>query len=155
MTPALARLKAKVREAVERCGGVDGAGATAGRSRSTAGEWMNRQSPAFPPADCALALDEAMVSQGHMPPITAALARELGGTFVFLPEGAPDSATMHALLADQARVSGELTSDLAAMLADGVKHPAEARAAMVPAERLLAVLVQMIAELRTIADGGQ
>lgn len=61
-TPALARIKRAVRVAISRCGGVDGAGATAGRCRSVAGDWNNLNSPAFPPADCALALADGEVN---------------------------------------------------------------------------------------------
>ena len=54
MIAALARIKRAVREAVSGCGGVDGAGITAGRKRSVAGDWnnLNRQSWAMCASAC-------------------------------------------------------------------------------------------------------
>ena len=49
MNPALARIKRGVRGAIAACGGVDGAGATAERCRSVAGDWNNLNHQAFPP----------------------------------------------------------------------------------------------------------
>lgn len=153
MTPALARIKCAVRHTVERCGGADGAGATAQRSRTTAGEWMNRNHSAFPPADCVFALDEAMVTMGERPEITAALCRELGGVFTPLPAPSASPAQLHGMLAEHCRQAGDLQGELAAALADRDVGRDEAEAALKPAEQLLAVLVSMIGELREIAGG--
>ena len=81
----LARIKRGVRRAIELSGGIDGAGATAGRCRSVAGDWNNLNSGVFPPLDCAFALDEVALAFVAAPPIVSALARELGGVFVQLP----------------------------------------------------------------------
>ena len=81
----LARIKRGVRRAIELSGGIDGAGATAGRCRSVAGDWNNLNSGVFPPLDCAFALDEVALAFVAAPPLVSALARELGGVFVQLP----------------------------------------------------------------------
>ncbi|MGD9470636.1 MAG: phage regulatory CII family protein [Novosphingobium sp.] len=155
MTPALARLKRATIAAVDRCGGVDGAGATAERSRSTAGDWRNLNQPTFPPADCALALDQAVVAQGFAPPITSAMARELGGVFTPLPGSSADAASLHAMLAAHCRESGEVQAELAEALSDLRVGRREAGDVLAPAERLLAVTAAMIAELRAIGADDQ
>lgn len=78
MIPALARIKRALREAISSCGGVDGAGATAGRSRSVAGDWHNLNKSIFPPLDCAFAIDEVCLAEGQRAPILSAYAAELG-----------------------------------------------------------------------------
>ena len=119
-TPALARIKRAVRVAISRCGGVDGAGATAGRCRSVAGDWNNLNSAAFPPADCALALDEACVAQGHRPEILAALAGEVGFALIALPPALDNEGSLGALLIDVVAEMGQLADRVRAALADGV-----------------------------------
>lgn len=128
MTPALGRLKRKVREAVAICGGIDGAGATADRSRSVAGDWNNLNHPAFPPLDCVHALDEVAVSQGRVPPIVSGLARELGGVFVPLPDVVADPETLAGMVMQLAARVGDLSRQMAEALADHVVCPGEARA---------------------------
>lgn len=119
MSAALARIKRAVRGAVALCGGVDGAGATAGRCRSVAGDWNNLNSQAFPPLDCGFALDEVALAVGKAPPIVSALARELGGVFVLLPEvdGAGDGIAA-ALLEIMDEV-GQLAGGVRVSLGDG------------------------------------
>ncbi|MFC0684648.1 phage regulatory CII family protein [Novosphingobium clariflavum] len=112
MTPTLARIKRRVREAVELCGGVDGAGATAGRHRTTAGDWGNRNHRAFPPVDCALALDEVCISLGQGAPILSALAAELDHVCVRLPDGAVQSADLGAALIDASAEFGDIAAEI-------------------------------------------
>ena len=127
MTPANARMKRGVRAAIGACGGVDGAGATAGRSRTTAGEWNNLAHPAFPPLDCALALDEAAIAQGKAPQIVRAFARELGGVFVPLPDTLADPESLAGLVMELTGRLGDISEEMRAALADGVVEPDEAR----------------------------
>lgn len=129
MIPALARIKRAVRGAVAVCGGIDGSAATADRSRSVVGDWNNLARPIFPSLDCAVALDEIAVARGDLPPITAALARELGGLFVpHIDAGAvPGSAP--GLVMQLATRLGEVSSVTSLALAnDGVIDAAEADA---------------------------
>ena len=119
MSAALARIKRAVRGAVALAGGVDGAGATAGRCRSVAGDWNNLNSPVFPPLDCGFALDEVALAQGMAPPIVTALSRELGGVFVALPEvGGAGDGIAGALLEIMDEV-GQLAGGVRNSLSDG------------------------------------
>ena len=60
MTPGLARIKRGVRRGIELCSGIDGAAATADRSRSVAGDWNNLNSRVFPPLDRAMAVESGL-----------------------------------------------------------------------------------------------
>jgi hypothetical protein len=129
MTPVLARIKRAVRGAVALCGGIDGSAATADRSRSVVGDWNNRERAIFPSLDCALALDEIAVSRGELPPIVAALARELGGVFVPHIDGGADQDSALGLVMQLAARLGEVASETAADIAnDGVIDAVEAEA---------------------------
>lgn len=93
MIPALGRIKRAVREAIQHCGGIDGAAATASRGRSVVGDWNNLNHTAFPPLDCALALDEVSVAAGNQPAVLTAIAQELGHVVIKLPS--VDGAVMN------------------------------------------------------------
>jgi hypothetical protein len=120
MTPALARLKRGVRASVDQCGGIDGAAATAERSRSVAGDWRNLNARAFPPLDCALALDEASIAQGKDPEIIRALARELGGVFVPLPDCLAEPESLAGLVMELTGRLGDISEEMRLALSDGV-----------------------------------
>lgn len=150
MTPALARLKSAVRVAVSRCGGVDGAGLTAGRARSVAGDWANLNHAAFPPADCALALDEACVAQGKLPPILHAMAAELGFTLIALPGGTHAEGELGMLVMALAEELGDVSARLREALADGVVRPREAAAIDAEVGDLIDRAVQLRQLLRAL-----
>lgn len=158
MTPALARIKRGVRDGVATCGGVDGAGATANRGRSVAGDWNNLNHPAFPPIDCALALDEIAVAGGKAPPIASAYARELGGVFVMLPDvaerdghGAGD--TLAVMVMALGGEFGDLARSVSASLADGIYEPREAAQTLDQLHRLDAVCASLRGVLTAIGKG--
>lgn len=122
---APARLKRAVRAAIEACGGIDGAAATAERQRSVAGDWNNLNHRAFPPLDCALALDEVCVAGGRRPEIAHRYAAELGGVFVLLPPAALEGEAEAAALFEAMQEFGEVAGAIRDMLADGVREPHE------------------------------
>jgi hypothetical protein len=88
MTPALARIKRQVRAGIGINGGNSGAMATVGRGHSVVGDWNNLNHPAFPPLDCAFAIDEVAIAQNAAPPIVTAYAAELGLVCFRLPDEA-------------------------------------------------------------------
>ena len=151
---ALHRIKRAVRAAVAACGGVDGAAATADRARSTAGEWNNLNHPAFPPIDCALALDEIAVARGDLPPITCALAREMGGLFVPHIDCLADEATGPGLVMQLAVQLGEVSGLTGRAIAnDGDIDAAEAEAILAGLDRHDRVSRQYRHVLQAIRDG--
>lgn len=118
--PAVARLKAAVRRAIELNGGIDGAGATAHRARTTAGEWNGEHTGVYPPLDCAFLLDEVAVIAGKHPPILTALAAALGHVAIRLP--APDHGDdklAHALIEASAEF-GDVAQEVREATRDGV-----------------------------------
>lgn len=124
-SPALARIKRHVRRAVELCGGVDGAAATAERGRSVAGDWANLNHRAFPPIDCALALDEVAIALGGVPPILSALAAELGCVAIRLPEAVHgECALANAMIAASAEF-GDVAHEVRDATRDGAVTAAE------------------------------
>lgn len=85
MTPAVARLKLAVVQAISRNGGKDSAALTAKRQPSTVGRWHNRNDDVFPPVECAFELDQLCMVLGDAPPILSAMAAELGHVVYRLP----------------------------------------------------------------------
>lgn len=147
------RIKRAVRESIGACGGIDGAAATAGRSRSVAGDWNNLSSSVFPPLDCALALDEVAVATGKVPPITAALAQELGGVFVPFVDCAADPGTAPGLVMQLASRLGEVASETAADIAnDGVIDAREAEAILRKLDAMDRVSAQFRQVITAIRD---
>lgn len=153
MTPALARIKRGVRRGIELCSGIDGAAATADRSRSVAGDWNNLNARVFPPLDCALAIDEVAVAHGQTPPIASAYARELGGVFVPLPDSAADPETLAGMVMQLSGRLGDLSREMATALADGTVTPAEARRLIDLQADLDATSAQLRQALTVMAEG--
>lgn len=118
MTPGLARIKRAVKLAVELSGGGDGAAATVGRQRSVTYDWANINHRAFPPIDCAQALDEVAIAQGRRPPIVSALASELGGVFVPLPQAHGGDDAVPQKVMEVAAEVGDVSRKIAEGLAD-------------------------------------
>lgn len=150
MTPALARMKRGVRAAVAHCGGVDGAGATAGRCRSVAGDWNNLNSAAFPPIDCALALDEASIAMRRRPEILHALASELGFAVIALPEGVTPVSDLGMLVMAVAEELGEVSARVRLALADRTCGPREAAAIDAEVGDVIDSAVQLRSHLRAL-----
>ncbi|MDP3550630.1 MAG: hypothetical protein Q8R81_09555 [Novosphingobium sp.] len=144
------RIKRAVRHAVHLCGGVDGAAATAERGRSVAGDWNNLNHAAFPPADCALALDEIAVAAGQLPPITSALARELGGVFVPNIDVLADEGSIAGMVMGLSKELGDVAGSISAALADGKVSPLEADAALGELHDMTRKAAQLCAALESI-----
>lgn len=122
---SLLRIKRAVREAVQRTGGTEGAAATTGRTKSTAGRWMNLNEADLPPIDAAFAMDEILVASGAGPLILRAMARELGQSVVAQVEGEADGCDYHMALAMISQGSGSLAATLATALSDKKVNKAE------------------------------
>lgn len=153
MSPALARLKRGVRASISSNGGVDGAAATAERSRSTAGDWMNLQSPTFPPVDKAFALDEVSIAEGRDPEIIRAYARELGGVFVMLPDSLADPESLAGMVMELMGRLGDISQEMrAAQQNDGRIDPTEARRLLELQQRHDEVSAQLRLALMRLAD---
>lgn len=122
---AFGQMKRAVRAAVDLCRGCRGAAEASGRSKTTAGEWNNLNHPAFPPLDCAIAMDEMAVAQGRRPEIAHAYAHALGGVFLALPDGEANDGPVAAGLIVLVREFGELCAATGEGLADGSLRPHE------------------------------
>lgn len=149
MTPALARIKRAVREAVSRCGGVDGAGATAGRCRSVAGDWNNLNAPAFPPLDCALALDEVAIATQRPPAILSALAAELGHACFRLPDAGIGGDALTGAMIEASAEFGDIAAEIRDATRDGAVSERERQAITAQVDEAMAAL----ARLRALCAG--
>lgn len=143
LCPARARLKRGVRLGIARCGGVDGAGATAARCRSVAGDWNNLNHPAFPPLDCALALDEAALAQGLGAPILAALAAELGHVVIRLPSPGGTGEALALALAAATGEFGDVAHELVEAARDGSITARESEGLVREIDEAIAALARM------------
>jgi hypothetical protein len=146
---ALARLKRAVRAGIDHCGGVDGAAATAGRQRSVAGDWNNLNHAAFPPLDCAFAIDEASLAAGRRCEILHRLAGELGHVAIPVPDFGGDAAAEGEALMEAVQEVGDVSGAIRDMLADGVRQPHERDRVVAEIDEAL----RSLARLRSIVCG--
>ncbi|WP_408585947.1 phage regulatory CII family protein [Novosphingobium sp.] len=154
--PALVRIKRGVRAGIALCGGIDGAAATADRSRSVAGDWNALNHRALPSLDCAFALDEVAVAKGEVPPIAAAYCRELGGVFVPNIDPCADEDSLAGMLMQLMHELGDVSGELQRSLADdGATDSAEADRILQQLDELDRASARMRAALRHIMEGGK
>lgn len=149
------RLKVAAIAAVEACGSVEGAGATAGRSKTTAGRWHNVADADLPTIEAAVLMDQVAVARGDAPPIATAIARELGRVLVTPPTGRKSRAGWHGAIADLSTEHADLLSGLLRDLADRTITAGEAEARRRDVGALLTVLVGIDRELLDIVEGGE
>ena len=122
---ALAQFKRAVREAIRHCGGIDGAAATCGKQRSTAGNWNNRNMADLPTLGDAFALDEVAMIDGQRPEILRAFAAALGHVCIRLPEPAAGNERLIAALAEASAEFGDIAHAVCDATADGLVSEAE------------------------------
>lgn len=140
---ALARLKCAVGDAIDLCGGGDGAAATVERRRSVVYDWGNPNHPAFPPLECAWRLDRIAVAKGQRPEILHRLAAELGHVALRLPAaGAGGDAIARALI-DASAEFGDIASEVREATRDGEIKPAERGRIVVQIDEAIASLITM------------
>lgn len=123
--PVLSRLKRACRAAIAASGGIDGAAASAGKARSTVGNWNNRNMADLPTLADAFVLDEVALCQGMAPPILSAMAAELGCALIRLPDCAGDGDDLVAALVSSTAEFGDVAQRMLAIDADGVRTPRE------------------------------
>ncbi|WP_156359978.1 hypothetical protein [Sphingomonas sp. Leaf10] len=142
-------LKIRTGELIERIGKLEAA-ADFCRTGKTALAQYASLAPAdadrFAPIDVIRDL-EAVVGD---PIVTRHLAVEAGAAVVMVPASVAAGADLLTLLASQSRESSELTTALCLGLADGRLCAAEARKAREEVRQLVAVAMQMDAELALI-----
>jgi hypothetical protein len=150
---ALARIKRAIRNTIEACGGVDGAGATTGRHRSTAGDWNNLNHSAFPPLDCALALDEVAIAKGQSPEILSALAAELKHVCVRLPDSAMQSGDLNAALIDASAEFGDIAAEIREATRDHKVCRSDQNKISIQIDEAMAALVRLRFVVNVIEKG--
>lgn len=151
-SPQLARIRRAVKAAISLNGGIDGAAATCGKSRSLLGNFNARDRAETPCLADALALDEVAGMRGAVPPIVAALAAELGCAVVRLPEAggfADCSGDLKSALLDAVGEFGDVATRLRGGMAGGVPCPQDRDALVVDIDEAIVALVRM----RVLAGG--
>lgn len=148
MTPACARIKRGVHAAVDLCGGGDGAARTAQRRRSVAYDWGNLNHEAFPPLDCAFAMDEVALAMGRPPAILHAYAAELDHIAVRLPVVALGADPITDALVECSAEFGEVAIEVREATRDGVLDTHERDAIVRRIDDALAALTRMRAIAR-------
>ncbi|MBN8843279.1 MAG: hypothetical protein J0H88_08520 [Sphingomonadales bacterium] len=154
MTPRQTRGKIAVRAVIDACGKIAGAADETRRATATVGDWNNNEKPIFPPADCALAMDEYSQGRGLGTPITDWQARELNKVLIDLPQVVPNAAELHAMLAVFSGESGEALQTMLGALADGKFTAAEATPARAAVADVIRVAVAIDAALALIEGEG-
>ena len=154
MTPRQTRGKIAVRAVIDACGKIAGAADETRRSTATVGDWNNNEKPVFPPADCALAMDEYAQGRGLGTPVTEWLARELGKVLFDLPQVVPTGAELTAMAASFSGESGEALKALLTALADGRVTGREATPARAQIADVIRVAVAIDAALAVIEGEG-
>lgn len=145
-----ARIKRALRNAIHSCGGIDGAAATVEKSRSLVGSWHNINQHDLPTLSDALALDEIAVIEGRRPEIVAAMARELGGVFLSLPQAEGEAGALALRVCELAKELGDVSARVSEAVADGTVTPSEASVAEVEVDELIERAVMLRAELQKL-----
>lgn len=145
-----ARLKRALRSAIHGCGGIDGAAATVEKSRSLVGSWNNINQHDLPTLLDALALDEIAVIDGKRPEIVAAMARELGGVFLALPQAEGDAGALALRVVEVAKELGDVSARVSEAVADNKVTAREASVAEVEVDELIERAVMLRAELQKL-----
>lgn len=147
---AFARIKRAVRAAIHDCGGIDGTSATIEKSRSLVGSWHNPNQHDLPTLADAHAIDEIAVIDGKRPEIVCALARELGGVYLQLPQATGDHETLALRVCELAKELGDVSARVSEALADGKVTAQEAAAAETEVDDLIERAVMLRAELQKL-----
>lgn len=145
-----ARLKRALRAAIHGCGGIDGAAATVEKSRSLVGSWHNINQDDLPTLADALAIDEIAVIEGKRPEIVAAMARELGGVFLKLPQVLDDGHGLVLRVCELAKELGDVSARVSEAVADDKVTPREASIAETEVNELIERAVMLRAELQKL-----
>ena len=118
MSGRLGRLKRAVIRVVSLCGHIDGAAATAGKSRTLAGNWNNLNLPDTPVLTDCVALDEAALIERGECPILAAYAQELGHVALRLPDVSGAEAELGGQVLVIVKEVGDVSGAMHAALSD-------------------------------------
>lgn len=138
-----ARLKQAVRRAIDRCDKIEGAQQTTGRG-TVVGDWNNINTQAFPPIDCALAMDEIALIKGERPEIAHAYAAALGGVFIQLPDFGAGDDVLAGALAEATAEFGDVARRIVEAQRDGVTTAAEREAIVAEGQEALVALQKVI-----------
>lgn len=144
-------LKAKQRDLIAACGGIERAALICNFGKSTVGRWANPESPEIMPLEAIFALEEECGRHD----MSQAIAEARGRRFAEADMAKPDNASILATYAETVVQAGELIAKGALAFADGRLTPAEASGI----DRVAATVEAAVAELRrataaTRAAGG-
>jgi len=153
-SPRHARIQVAVTEAVEICGGVEAAGSVTGRGKTTAGNWHTNTHDKLPDVAQGLTLDSVAVAQGREPPITGAMARELGGVFLPLDAADPCEAALPGHVMQLTTELGDLSRRVGEALADGKVCRDDASKIEREINDLIAVAVRARAHVQRLQERG-
>lgn len=141
-------LKAKQRDLIAACGGIERASGICNYGKSTVGRWSNADSPELMPLDAIFALEEEC---GRFD-MSEAIAQGRGRSFA--DAAATTQAANACVMARHAEAMvqvGELASAAAMAFSDGHLTPAEAA----QIDKAAGSLERAIAELRKAAAGAR
>lgn len=147
---AFARIKRAVRQAISACGGIDGAAATIEKSRSLVGSWHNPNQHDLPTLADAHAIDEIAVIDGKRPEIVSAMARELGGVYLQLPQVTGNGETLALRVCELAKELGDVSARVGEAVSDGAVTPREAASVETEVDDLIERAVMLRAELQKL-----
>ncbi|MGE0425278.1 MAG: hypothetical protein AB7O88_23670 [Reyranellaceae bacterium] len=138
-------LKAKQRDLIAACGGIERAASICSYGKSTVGRWANSDSPELMPLDAVFALEEE--SGRH--DMSEAIAAARGRRFADAEIGAGDNVSVMASHAAAVVQMGELMTAGALAFADGRLTPAEAG----QLDRALSQVERAVADYRKVVAG--
>lgn len=125
-----------------------------GRSRSTLMAWCNEEAAEFIPVRLVPDLEKMATGQPGWPHITRALARMQGFELFRLPDVDDNQASWLAQVGALSTEAAEITTKICASHADDQRVCArdiQNHALIADAEQLVAIAVQLLAQLRAVA----
>jgi hypothetical protein len=156
MTPEKIALKRAFAEMVRGVGGVEASAPFCRVGKTKLAEYYSESMPdRFAPIDVIADLEPMARERSGWPHVTSALCKMMGGTFLALPDRAPTTSDVFALLAALSKELSDTTGVVCKAMADGAFDDAEAAATERELDQLIAVAVEMRAHVRSIQQGEQ
>lgn len=155
LEPADLALKLATKDAIRGAGGQEFLSESLGRSQSRFSDYGSPNKPDFMPIDLVRKVQALGAGKPGWPHITHALARADGFDLYKLPETGAPSGDWLAHVSAISQETAEITSKICASVADDLKvdrDDIKKHALIADAEQLVTLGVQLLAQLRAVAE---
>lgn len=147
LTPEHRALKAAFGQTVKGVGGFEAAAEFCRVGKTVLNDQASQNSDRFPAIDVIADLEPLARDRAGWPHVTRALCTAMGGAFVLLPEGRPDTGDVHSALGRVVKEHGEAVATVIDGFADRKAMPDELERALKELREMIEAGVQLDALL--------